>query len=266
MEVASRALPHDDGVRRRLGSAYFSLALALQGTPRAIAQWEKAGALFEAMLADRRDDPDRLRNVALVAKYLGGEYESRREFARAEAQAIRALEFDERRLAIDPSALMVELDVSNDLVSLAGYRTEAGDTNIAATLLERALRIRERAVASDPQDVLAPGKVGSVEWRLAKNALAAGRRDDARRWARRSVATMGRLVARSRDIVTLRDYAAAEAVLALALRGKREPGSAACGAARRARGTIDELAKSGVSPLWLILTEELPRVEAACSN
>lgn len=270
MEQASGALPADDTMRRRLGSAYFSLALALQGTPGAVDQWHKAGAVFEGLLREQPDSPDRLRNVALVAKYLGGEYDLLQQPDQGETQAVRALGLDERRLAVDPTARMVEIDVSNDLVSLAGYRTKRGDTAAAAQLLDRALRIRERAVESDPKDALAPGKVGSVEWRLAHNALAAGDREEARRWADRAVATMSRIRERSRDVITLRDYAAAQAALALAAAdphrpgGSARPGLAACAAARRARTTLDELASRGVGPLWHILTEDLPTLEASC--
>ena len=265
MEEVARELPENEDVRRRLGSAYFSLALALQGTPSAVEEWEKAGTVFEALLAAQPDDPDRLRNVALVAKYLGGEYETMHQLDKAEAQAARALELDQRRLAVNPKVRQVELDVSNDLVSLAGFRTTAGDTVAAAGMLEQALQVRQQAVASDPKDVLAPGKVGSVEWRLAQNALVAGNRADAQRWAERAVTTMSRILEGSRDVVTLRDYAAAHAALALSMSDPAAPSGASCTAARRAEAAIMELDARGVGPFWEFLTTTFPPVLSACA-
>ena len=265
VERLDRDMPGNDEVRRRLGSAYFSLALALQGTPPAIDQWQKAGQVFEAMLAAQPDDPDRLRNVALVAKYLAGELEVQERWAEAQAQAERALTLDERRLAVAPHNSAAQLDVSIDLVSVASGLTRAARFDDARAQLTRALDLRRRMADADPKDVLSAGKIGSVEWRLAENALKAGELAEAAAWADRAVATMTRIVRRDRDIASLRDLAAAHTLRAQVLdrQGHR---AAQCDAARRADEVVHEIRERKAAPIWTVLTTDLPPLVEACAG
>jgi len=263
-EALAMLLPDDDAVRRRLGSAYFSLALSTNGTPEAIGHWQRSGAVFEALLMTRPDDPDRMRNVALVAKYLAAEYDVAQRREDAEREVARALALDERRLARAPGERGVQLDVTNDLTGVASYRTSRGQTDEAAALLTRALELRQAMVAADPRDVLAPAKVGSVEWRLAENALRAGQRAEARRWAERAVRTMAAVRARNDDVVTLRDLAAAHVALALAQEGSA-PARLRCDAVASASAVVAELRTREVERVWPLVDQHLPGLTAACT-
>ena len=71
-------MPRDDEARRLLASARFSMALGLGTLPEALPVWEAAGKIFDALLAEKPDDVDRQRNVALVNKYIGGLYDRHR--------------------------------------------------------------------------------------------------------------------------------------------------------------------------------------------
>jgi len=260
-EALRNLLPTDDASRRNLASAYFSLALTQFGTPEAIESWRKVRAINDALLAERPDDADRMRNVALAAKYLAAEYELSGRGADAEAEVGRALELDERRLAAKANDRTVQFDVSNDLTSLASLRTVAGRYDDARTLLGRARVLRGQMAAADPKDVLAPAKIGSVEWRLGENELHAGRHADARVWGERAVRTLTAVRSRSDDIVVLRDLAAAHVVLALAT-----PPGARCDAVRQAVALVEALHARKVERVWPVVDERLPALTAACAR
>ena len=263
-EALTALLPGDEGVRRRLGSAYFTLALSTNGMPEAIEHWKRSGAVFEGLLATSPDDPDRMRNVALVAKSLSAEYDVANQPDAAARGIARALALDEQRLARAPGDRTVQFDVTNDLTSLASHHTVRGQTSEAAALLTRALDLRQAMVAADPKDVLAPAKVGSVEWRLAENALRAGQTADARRWAERAVGTMTAVRSRNDDVVTLRDLAAAHVALALAQEGAMSAG-VRCATVARASAVVAELRSRKVERIWPLVDERLPALTAACA-
>ncbi len=257
-------LPEDEAVRRRLGNAYFTLALSTNGMPEAIEHWQRSRTVYEALLAAQPDDPDRMRNVALVAKYLSAEYDVANRPEDAEREIARALALDEQRLARAPGDRNAQFDVSNDLTSLASIHTGRGQTGEAAALLTRALALRQAMVAADPKDVLAPAKVGSVEWRLAENALRAMDAAEARRWAEGAVRTMTAVRARNDDVIILRDLAAAHVALALSLEGG-EGASGRCEAVARALTVVAELRTRKVERVWPLVDERLPELTAACA-
>jgi non-specific serine/threonine protein kinase/serine/threonine-protein kinase len=87
------ALERSDAARRALGSALFALASSA-GWPAGRPHWEAAGREFEALLADQPEDPDRMRNVALVDKYLTQRLSESGETAEARRRADRAATFD----------------------------------------------------------------------------------------------------------------------------------------------------------------------------
>jgi eukaryotic-like serine/threonine-protein kinase len=264
-EALRELQPTDDVFRGNLASAYFTLALAQNGTPEALEAWRKSGAINEALLAERPDDPNRMRNVALVAKYLAAEYELANLNDDAERETARALELDERRLALAPTDRTVQFDVSNDLVGLAASRTVTARYDEARALLDRAVALRRQMAAADPKDILAPSKIGSVEWRQAENAILAGRRAEARNWADRAVATLSGVRTRTDDAIVLRDLAAAHIVLALA-HGEAPDAGPRCDAVRRAMAIAEELRARKVARIWPIVDERLPGLAAACGR
>lgn len=264
-ERVAALLPDDDGARRGQATAYFTLALTVSGTPEAIETWTKSGAIFEALLAAAPADLTRMRNVALVAKYLAGEYEVAGHIDDAERETRRALDLDEQRLGRQPARTTVMFDVSNDLTSLASLVTARGHAESARPLLQRALDLRERMVSADPKDVLAPAKVGSVQWRLADNAIRRGDLADARSWAAGAVATLTAVRTKSEDVTVRRDLAAAHVALALALTG---PAGRArrCDSVSRAHALAEALSAAKVPVLWPLVTDNLPGLLAGCAG
>jgi tetratricopeptide (TPR) repeat protein len=201
--------------------------------------------------------------VALVAKYLGGEYDLQQRHTDARVANERALALDERRLALAPADMRVQMDVSNDLSQLGVLQSDEGHYDDADALLARALRFRRAIADADPKDVLAMEKIGSIEWRIAANARRAGRWSDAAASANRAAATMARILPHNRDLVTLRDNAASllEVALAHLHAGRR---SAACDSARRAQGFVDDITKLGAQPVWDTVVRELPPLVSKC--
>jgi eukaryotic-like serine/threonine-protein kinase len=186
-ESLVRRDPKDDVARRLVASAYFQHALLLSA-PASLVAWQKAGEVFEALLVDRPEDPDRQRNVALVQKYIGTYYEHEDDLARALPYYTRALELDERRLAANPSNRTTQFDVAADLSNVALAQWEAGNLTLAAADFERCLQLREQLLQSDPKDVLARSRLAVIHSRLADLYVKMNRGAAALEHARQGVA------------------------------------------------------------------------------
>jgi non-specific serine/threonine protein kinase/serine/threonine-protein kinase len=189
VETAARLVRSDpsDAARRLLGSAYFQAAVNADPA-NALVEWTKAGAVFQALLDERPEDPDRQRNVALVEKYVGTHYEGDNEYERALPHYVRALELDEKRLAAAPSNRSAQFDVSVDLSSVAFSRHVTGHPAEAIPDFERCLRIREELSASDPKDVQVKRQLKVVHDRLGRLFIDLGRVSDALDHHRKAVA------------------------------------------------------------------------------
>ncbi len=85
-----------------------------------LSDWQRTGALYNALLTDDPNNPENQRNAALVDKYLGTQYELRGDMTQALQHYQRALELDEKRLAQAPSVRATQLDVAISLGSVAG--------------------------------------------------------------------------------------------------------------------------------------------------
>lgn len=158
--------PNDDAARRLVGSVAFQAALLAPQTD-SLPHWTRAGEIFNTLLAEKPDDPDRQRNVALTEKYIGAFYESREDYASALAHHVRARELDERRLRANPAARTAQLDLAIDLGNIAYAEWRTGSRGEAASHYEQSLEVRKRLAESDPSDVLARSRVAYVHSRLA---------------------------------------------------------------------------------------------------
>jgi tetratricopeptide (TPR) repeat protein len=128
--------------------------------------WQRALAVYNELLAERPDDSGRLRNVALVEKYIGAHYERQLDYAAALEHHRAALRLDEARARRQPDDRILQLDLAIDLSNLAFVQWQQGDLGEAALLYERSLAIREQLAATDPKDMLARGKVAFVRRQL----------------------------------------------------------------------------------------------------
>jgi tetratricopeptide (TPR) repeat protein len=181
-----RANASDAAARRLLGSAYFQMAMQAEHR-QALDWWTRAGAVFEALLADQPTDTDRQRNVALVQKYVGTYYELEEDLPAALPHHERALELDEKRLAANPGGRTVQSDVAVDLSNVALAKRTAHRLSEAAADYERCLEIRQQLAASDPQDVRGRSQLAMVHSRLAQVYVDVGRVSDALDHSRQAV-------------------------------------------------------------------------------
>jgi tetratricopeptide (TPR) repeat protein len=223
--------PADDDARRLLGSGHFQMALSVGGIESSVPHWERAGAIFESLLAEKPDDPDRLRNVALVQKYLGGHYLRERDPARAQVFHGRALELDERRVAAQPSNLGAELDLAISLASVASGHVHFGELAKAVGGFERSRDIRRRLVEKDPTNDYGRGRLAWVLAQLCARYNQLARRPEALAHGREAVQIAeSRAGVDSQNRLELADYLATLARTEHGA-GQRE---SACRHARRA--------------------------------
>jgi non-specific serine/threonine protein kinase/serine/threonine-protein kinase len=252
--------------RTLLGSAYFDQALLLPSRDR-VPAWTRAAATFERLLAERPDDPNALRSVALVAKYFGATHESRGEYAEALTQHRKALAIDEQRLAARPGDRFAQFDVAIDLSNIAFTAWQTGQLEDAATGYERSLAIREQLVAADPKDVQAQGRLAYVQMRLAVVYGDLKRFDEALPHARRALET-------TRRLSTIDEQHLAEHAATLEHYGRMllAAGRAAegCAELRNARAAVRPLLREGVTSAVTARVEEVtqntPRFREQCGG
>jgi serine/threonine protein kinase len=165
-EAYHRQRTTDAQARNLLASANFTAALTV-GPDESMIHWNASGALYAQLLAENPDNPQTLRNVGLVEKYLGGYYERAGDFPLALAHHERARQVDEKRLAIDSSNRTTQGDVAIDLGNVAYAYWQQGHSELAVPLYERSLAVREALSASDPADELARRRVAFLHRQLA---------------------------------------------------------------------------------------------------
>lgn len=194
------------------------MALGLGTQPEALPAWQAAGGIFDTLLAEKPDDVDRQRNVALVNKYIGGWYGGQKQFDLAESHYRRAMEIDERTLTAHPEDRRAQFDVSIDLANLATVLANRGVRDEAIDLFERSVAIRETRVKSDPADIQAQVSLARAldmmsAWRLKFDDLPGARRD-----AERAIEILEPLIAKNNDVAQRRILDNARQIRAMALR------------------------------------------------
>jgi eukaryotic-like serine/threonine-protein kinase len=155
-----------DDARRLLASVHFQYAL-LTPAPESLMHWQRAGDIFDALLAARPEDADRQRNVALVQKYLGASYDTAGDAATALVHHGRAQKMDEERVQRNPGDRTALADLAIDVGNVAHAQWQIGRLDEAAAGFERSLGIRQQLADADPNDVFAKGRVAFVHTRLA---------------------------------------------------------------------------------------------------
>ena len=167
-EAYHRQRPDDVKARNLLASSSFTVAMAA-GFSGKLSDWQRTGALYNALLTDDPDKPENQRNAALVDKYLGTQYQMRGDSTQALHHFQRALTLDEKRLAHAPSERATQLDVAISLGNVAAilWKQNQGSPS-AVALYERSLSLRQALADSDPQDVFARTRVAFVHMVLAE--------------------------------------------------------------------------------------------------
>ncbi len=162
----ARTHPTEAEAKRFVAVAEFTLAVRLTGDARQ-PHWEKAAAMYSALLAESPNDAVLQRNVALVEKYRGGDLERKQEYAAALVHHEHALSLDQQRLDRKPNDRLTQFDVAIDLSNVAFNRWKNHQLSDAIALYTRSLRMRERLSDTDPNDALSLDKVAFVRRQLA---------------------------------------------------------------------------------------------------
>jgi non-specific serine/threonine protein kinase/serine/threonine-protein kinase len=156
--------PALDQARSFLGAAAFAVAIRTEW-PMSLTYWQKAGAEYDALLANAPEDPVRQRNAALVDKYLGGFFENS-DLARALVHHQRALDLDQKRFDRAPDDRLVQFDLAVDLSNVAYIHWRHNELAQAIALYGRSLQMRERLLSTDPKDSLSREKVAFIHRQL----------------------------------------------------------------------------------------------------
>jgi eukaryotic-like serine/threonine-protein kinase len=242
-----------------LARAVFDVAAAVHPTDASIPHWRRAETLFGALLAERPDDPTRQRNLALVDKYLGAVFDRRGEDEEAEKHYARALQLDEGRLARTPDDRQVQFDTAISLANMASIAERHHGSDKTFALFTRSLQIRSALSDSDPEDVLARGRVAWVRMRLARLEQERGNLDAALDHARRSVEDQQRVVGTTKDVGSGGDLGAALEALGQIQLARREI-AAACESFARAVPLLEAVPRLEQPPVYL---ERARRARAA---
>jgi hypothetical protein len=215
--------------------ALFETALGTADPRASVAVWRQAGALYEGLLAERPTDLNRLRNVALVEKYLGARLQHLSDGPGSAQHYQRALDLDERRLALAPDDRQAQLDTAVDLANVALGFEFRQDYARAVALRTRSTEMRRTLARADPQDVLVRGRLGRSLAALARVEARAGRLGPALEHAHEGVAIARSVAAAAPDAGNRIDLADALEALAL-VEGRGRRREASCRAFREAVG------------------------------
>ncbi len=218
--------------RLMLAHALFEQAWNTADRQTSLPIWQRAGGLYEGLLAEQPDDLDRLRNVALVEKYIGSRLDQRSALVHYE----RALALDERRLARRPGDPQVRLDTAIDLANVAAGLEELHEYERGVVLRSRSVEIRRALLESDPQNALLRGRLAQALQGLARIETVAGHAGVAIGHAREAVLLARQTLAAAPDSVAQRGLADSLATLGL-VEQRRHDADAACRAYREAVAT-----------------------------
>ena len=220
--------PDERRGRQLLANALFEVAWGTADPQASLPIWKRAGALYEGLLAERPDDLDAMRNVALVEKYLGGQFEQLNDPSASVRHYQRALELDERRLARMPDNPQARLDTAIDLSNVAVAYERLKDYERGVALRTRSVEMRRALAQADPQNDLLRGRLAHALASLARVEAASRRLDAAVRHAAEAV-TLARTSASGAVPDNLSRIALAEALASLAfVEGQRSQRAASC--------------------------------------
>jgi tetratricopeptide (TPR) repeat protein/predicted Ser/Thr protein kinase len=165
-ESLHNARPTDMRFRRDLATAHYTLGSqyrAIGDTPRALASFEQATPLFQAVYDASPGDADLRRSLALCHKRLGAIL-AEREPVQALGHMRLAVALDEASLAASPKAPVQRRDLSTSNIELGFALLGAGDPQGGLAAYRRALALREALMHDDPKNVQAPHDVASALW------------------------------------------------------------------------------------------------------
>jgi tetratricopeptide (TPR) repeat protein/predicted Ser/Thr protein kinase len=140
---------------RDLAQAHFELANTTMGSGNysdALGLWQRTVQDFAKLDAlDSHSDLNR-RNLALVEKYLAGDYYALGDCRKAIEHDRAAEALDESRIAANLNNQAAQTDLTLDLIEIGSCLDEMGDRKQAIEILDRTVSLRRGIAKRDPRD------------------------------------------------------------------------------------------------------------------
>jgi non-specific serine/threonine protein kinase/serine/threonine-protein kinase len=166
--------PETVRAKELLARANQQIAVTARFEPGSLPNLLEAERLFDDVLADDEGNPARLRNAALIKKYLGRHFDEAGDAGKSLEYFRRALILDEKRLRGAPEDRQVQNDVAIDLGGIGEAYWRRGETAEAIDAYRQSLEIRARIAAADPKNAFAQGRVAYIHHMLAKLFVSSG--------------------------------------------------------------------------------------------
>ncbi len=167
------ARPNNDLADDLLGSALFARAFGAEDPAARIAVYQEALGVYQPILNRDPASSNKMRNVALCAKYLANEYQHLKQFQKAWEYAAQARGLDEARLGKAPEDRSVLVDLTNDLGTIGFLSSQLNRHSEAVNMLRWNLDLRTKLAASDPGDAMLRERLAksrqSYAWALVQN-------------------------------------------------------------------------------------------------
>jgi non-specific serine/threonine protein kinase/serine/threonine-protein kinase len=176
-EAWAREAPSDPDVLHGLAAVRFQEVFGKPLEER-LRRWEALRQIHEKLLSLAPGNTSRMRNLALVHRYMSGDY-NRVDRARAREHALKAVGLDEKRVQADGRDAQAKLDLSFDLSMVAtSYRLHQ-DLDNAVLFARRCLEIRRSLWQADPENYQARDRLVYALNLLALNLESKANRQEA---------------------------------------------------------------------------------------
>lgn len=152
-EDVAKDAPEDEQARRGLAAAYSEMATATAGLLPGNERWafgDRARSAYEILLEARPADPERMRDLARIHKYLSGMCQD--DASRMIENAQKAAELDERRVRTAPLDSAARMELAQSLSMVATGWEKKGDLRQAAGFAQRSVDIRRALWEADSKD------------------------------------------------------------------------------------------------------------------
>jgi eukaryotic-like serine/threonine-protein kinase len=153
IELAERqvAIRPDFRAREDLADVHRTLA----NSSDSVEAFARSRDIYESLLLERPDEPQVLRNLSQVHKYLAGLHYRKGEYRPGLDLIAKARAIDEKLLAANPESPQAQVDLTFSLNQLSWGHSNLGDLAPALEAMQESLAMRERIVAGNPEDARA---------------------------------------------------------------------------------------------------------------
>lgn len=157
--------------------------------------WGKLERYYRMRLEEKPDDPNRIRNLALMHKTLSGLYSFEKNYEKALEEDRKALALDEQRRQLQPPDGTVPLDLSFDYGRLGQDLANAGRPVEGLPYLRKSVAIRRKILQDDPQNRFVAERLAWILGEMGNVQLQIARIGEARESLREAIAIRQRIQA-----------------------------------------------------------------------